>query len=176
LPNIVDCDGLQRITEKGGALLLEIGNTPCEKIGLVCDGITSHLRRSNLARGLSLRPSDYVSSKMTVKELKDLVYSVFRSASKPITTVKGERDLAELLGGLLDKGYICRSGKRLKSIQGKAGQVLFHGLHLSGLSWSELEGLFADDNIAKNANPKKVDKMLETNSPSIRYYRNLFGL
>lgn len=176
LMDVVGCDGLQHITEKENALLLEIGNTPCEKVRLVCDGITSHLRRSNLARGLSLRPSDYVSSKMTVKELKDLVYSVFRSASKPITTVKGERDLAELLGGLLEKGYICRSGKRLKSIQGKAGQLLFRGLYKAGLSWSELEGLFADANIAKNANLKKVAKMLETDSPAVRYYRNLFGL
>lgn len=176
LLDVVDCEGLQRITEKGNALLLEIGNTPCEKVGLVCDGKTLHLRRSNLARGLSLCPADYVSSKMTIQELETLVYSVFKSSSVMVHTAKGERDLAELLDGLLHKGVVCRSGKRLKSIQGKAGQVLFYGLHLSGLSWSELEGLFGDDNIAKNANPKKVAKLLESDSPTVNYYRNLFGL
>jgi hypothetical protein len=176
LLDVVGCDGLQRITEKGNALLLEIGNTPCEKVGLVYDGTTLHLRRSNLARGLSLCPSDYVSSNMTIRELEALVYSVFRSSSVAVHTAKGERDLAELLGGLLHKGAVCRSGKRLKTNPGKAGQVLFHGLHLSGLSWSELEGLFVDDNIAKNANPKKVSKLLESNSDTVKYYRNLFGL
>lgn len=176
LLDVVDCDGLQHITEKGNALLLEFGNVSCEKVGLVCDGTTSHLRRSNLAHGLSLCPSDYVSSNMTIRELEALVYSVFRCSSVTVYTAKGERDLAELLGGLLHKGVVCRNGKRLKSIQGKAGQVLFYGLHLSGLSWSELEGLFADDNIAKNANPKKVAKLLESDSPTVNYYRNLFGL
>ena len=176
LLDVVGCEGLQRITEKQNALLLEIGNAPCEKVGLVCDCTTLHLRRSNLARGLSLCPSDYMSSNMTIRELETLVYSVFRCFSVTVHTAKGERDLAELLGGLLHKGVVCRNGKRLKSVQGKAGQVLFYGLHLSGLSWSELEGLFADDNIAKNANPKKVAKLLESNSPTVSYYRNLFGL
>ena len=176
LRDVTGCQGLQHITEKGNALLLEIGNTPCEKVGLVCDGTTLHLRRSNLARGLSLCPVDYVSSKMTIRDLEALVYSVFKSSSVMVHTAKGERDLAELLDGLLHKGVVCRSGKRLKSVQGKAGQVLFYGLHLSGLSWSELEGLFADDNIAKNANLKKVSKMLESTSSTVSYYRNLFGL
>lgn len=176
LLDVVGCDGLQHITEKGNALLLEFGNVSCEKVGLVCDGMTLYLRSSNLARGLSLCPSDYVSSNMTTRELEALVYSVFRCSSVTVYTAKGERDLADLLGGLLHKGVVCRNGKRLKSIQGKAGQVLFYGLHLSGLSWSELEGLFADDNIAKNANPRKVAKLLESDSPTVNYYRNLFGL
>ncbi len=176
LPDVVVNEGLCRITEKGDALLLEIGNVSCEKVGLVCEGKTLYLRRSNLQHGQSLRPSDYMSSKMTMRELEALVYSVFRRSSVSVHTAKGERDLAELLGGLLHKGVACRSGKRLKTIQGKAGQVLFHGLHLSGLSWSELEGLFADNNIAKNANPKKVAKLLESNSTTIQYYRELFGL
>jgi hypothetical protein len=176
LLDVTGCQGLQRITEKGNALLLEIGNMPCEKVGLVCDCTTLYLRRSNLARGLSLCPSDYMSSNMTIRELEALVYSVFKSSMVTVHTAKGERDLAELLGGLLHKGVVCRSGKRLKSVQGKAGQVLFYGLHLSGLSWSELEELFADDNIAKNANSKKVAKLLESDSPTVNYYRNLFGL
>lgn len=176
LSDVVANEGLCRITEKGDALLLEIGHAPCEKVGLVCEGKTLHLRRSNLRHGQSLRPSDYASSNMTIKELKGLVYSVFRTTSKPVTTAKGERDLAELLGGLLDKGFICRSGRRLRAASGKAGQVLFRGLHLSGLSWDELEGLFSNDHIAKNANPKKVSKMLETDTPAVRYYRSLFGL
>ena len=176
LPDVVANEGLNRVTEKGSALLLEIGNVPCEKVGLVCEGKTLYLRRSNFQQGQSLRPSDYMSSKMTMRELEALVYSAFRNSSVMVYTAKGERDLAELLGRLLDKGFICRSGKRLKSTPRKAGQVLFHGLHLSGLSWSELEGLFADNNIAKNANPKKVAKLLESNSTIIQYYRELFGL
>lgn len=176
LPNVVANEGLRRITEKGDALLLEIGNVSCEGVGLVCEGKTLYLRHNNLQHGQSLRPSEYMSSKMTMRELEALVYSVFRRSSVTVYTAKGERGLAELLGRLLDKGFISRSGKRLKSTPRKAGQVLFHSLHLSGLSWSELEGLFADNNIAKNANPKKVAKLLESNSTAIQYYRNLFGL
>lgn len=176
LPDVVANEGLCRITEKGDALLLEIGSVLSEKVGLVCEGGTLHLRRSNLQRGQSLRPSDYVSSKMTMRELKDLVYSVFRSSEITIPTARCELDLVELLEGLQSRNLICRFGKRLKAVPRKAGQLLFRGLYEAGLSWNELEGLFADDNIAKNANPKKVAKLLETDSPSVRYYRNLFGL
>ena len=91
-------------------------------------------------------------------------------------TAKGERDLGELLGGLLDRDYVRRCGKRLKSKSGCAGQLLFYGLHCSGLSWSDIEALFADGSVAKNANKKKIAKLLETPSPAVRYYCNLFGL
>ena len=176
LPDVVANESLCRITEKGDALLLEIGNVPCEKVGLVCEGKTLFLRRSNLQHGQSLRPSDYVSSKMTIRELKILVYSVFRTSEITIPTARRELDLVELLEGLQSRNLVCRLGKLLKTVPRRAGQLLFRGLYKAGLSWNELEGLFVDENIAKNANPKKVAKLLETDSPSVRYYRNLFGL
>ena len=176
LLDVVANEGLYRITEKGDALLLEIGNVPCEKVGLACEGKTLYLRRSNLQHGQSLQPSDYVSSKMTMRELRNLVYSVFRTSEITIPTARCELDLVELLEGLQSRNLVCRFGKRLKLVPRKAGQLLFRGLYNAGLSWNELEGLFVDENIAKNANPKKVAKLLETDSPSVRYYRNLFGL
>ena len=139
------------------------------------DGKRQHLRRGNLVRGMSLRPSDYLSSQMSKSELNGLVYSVFHEHRIAIPTAKGERDLVELLEGLLSRNYICRQGKRLKAARGKAGQLLYRGLYEAGLSWNELEGLFADDNMAKNANMKKVAKQLETPSPAGKYYRDLFG-
>jgi hypothetical protein len=175
LPEVVANEGLYRITEKGDALLLEIGNVPCEKVGLACEGKTLYLRRSNLQHGQSLCPLDYVSSKMTMRELRNLVYSVFRTSEITIPTARCELDLVELLEGLQSRNLVCRFGKRLKSVPRKAGQLLFRGLYNAGLSWNELEGLFVDENIAKNANPKKVAKLLETDTPSVRYYRNLFG-
>ena len=175
LPEVVANEGLCRITEKGDALLLEIGNVPCKKVGLVCEGKTLYLRHSNLQHGQSLCPLDYVSSKMTMRELRNLVYSVFRTSEITIPTARCELDLVELLEGLQSRNLVCRFGKRLKSVPRKAGQLLFRGLYNAGLSWNELEGLFVDENIAKNANPKKVAKLLETDTPSVRYYRNLFG-
>ena len=83
----------------------------------------------------------------------------------------------ELLEGLLARNYICWQGKRLKAVRGKAGQLLHRGLYEAGLSWPQLEGLFADDNMAKNANRKKIAKLLENPSAAAaRYYRELFGL
>jgi hypothetical protein len=176
LLDVVANEGLYRITEKGDALLLEIGNVPCEKVGLACEGKTLYLRRSNLQHGQSLCPLDYVSSKMTMRELRNLVYSVFRTSEIIIPTARCELDLVELLEGLQSRNLVYRFGKRLKTVPRKAGQLLFRGLYNAGLSWNELEGLFVDENIAKNANPKKVAKLLETDTPSVRYYRNLFGL
>lgn len=173
--DVVANEGLCRITEKGDALLLEIGNVPCEKVGLACEGKTLYLRRSNLQHGQSLQPSDYVSFKMTMRELRNLVYSVFRTSEITIPTARCELDLVELLEGLQSRNLVYRFGKRLKTVPRKAGQLLFRGLYNAGLSWNELEGLFVDENIAKNANPKKVAKLLETDTPSVRYYRNLFG-
>jgi hypothetical protein len=49
-------------------------------------------------------------------------------------------------------------------------------LHRSGLSWNALEQLFADDNMAKNANPSKIAKVLENDSAAVRYYKDLFGM
>jgi len=112
---------------------------------------------------------------MSKSELNGLVYSVFHEHRIAIPTAKSERDLVELLEGLLSRNYICRQGKRLKAVWGKAGQLLYRGLYEAGLSWNELEGLFADDNMAKNANMKKVAKQLETPSPAGKYYRDLFG-
>ncbi len=176
LPDVVVNEGLCRITETGDALLLEIANVPCEKVGLVCEGKTLYLRRSNLQHGQSLCPLDYVSSKMSMRELRNLVYNVFRTSEIIIPTARCELDLVELLEGLQSRNLVYRFGKRLKTVPRKAGQLLFRGLYNAGLSWNELEGLFVDENIAKNANPKKVAKLLETDTPSVRYYRNLFGL
>ena len=151
------------------------GFTSPTYLKLVCEGKTLYLRRSNLQHGQSLCPLDYVSSKMTMRELRNLVYSVFRTSEITIPTARCELDLVELLEGLQSRNLVCRFGKRLKLVPRKAGQLLFRGLYNAGLSWNELEGLFVDENIAKNANPKKVAKLLETDTPSVRYYRNLFG-
>ena len=175
LPFVTVCAGLCHIVEKGETLLMEFGAEPHEKVGLVHGASKQYLRRSNLQRGQSLCPSDYLSVSMSGSELKELIYRVFRKQKVVVQTAKGERDLDELLGGLLDKDFVRRSGKRLKSKKGCAGQLLFYGLHCSGLSWSDIEALFADGSVAKNANPKKVAKLLETDTPSVRYYRNLFG-
>lgn len=176
LPEVAESPCLASIAEKGMALLVRFGADAGEKVALEHNGKRQRLRRSNLVRGMSLRPSDYLSSQMSKSELNSLVYSVFHEQGIVIPTAKGERDLAELLDGLLSRNYICRQGKRLKAVRGKAGQLLYRGLYEAGLSWNELERLFVDDNIAKNANMKKVATMLETPSPAGKYYRDLFGL
>lgn len=175
LPEVAESSCLASIAEKGEALLVRFSADAGEKVALDHDGKRQHLRRGNLVRGMSLCPSDYLSSQMSKSELNGLVYSVFHEHRIAIPTAKGERDLVELLEGLLSRNYICRQGKRLKAARGKAGQLLYRGLYEAGLSWNELEGLFADDNMAKNANMKKVAKQLETPSPAGKYYRDLFG-
>lgn len=174
--DVAESQCLSRIVERGDALLLHFCCDAGEKVCLEMDGKKLYLRRGNLLRGQSLRPSDYLSVSVSRTELNDLVYSVFHKSSFPVQTAKGERDFVELLEGLFDRNCICRHGKRLKAVKGKSGQLLFYGLHRSGLSWSDVERLFADGNIAKNATPKKVANLLETPSPSARYYRELFGL
>ena len=176
LPFVTECAGLCRIIEKDDVLLLELEAEAHEKVCLVQGVTKDYFRRSNLQRGQSLCPSDYLSANMSGSELKELVYCVFRKQKVTVQTAKGERDLAELLGGLLDRDYVRRCGKRLKSKSGYAGQLLFYGLHRSGLSWSDIEALFADGSVAKNANMKKIDKMLDNPSQVVRYYRDLFGL
>lgn len=174
--DVAESQCLSRIVERGDALLLHFCCDAGERVCLEMDGKKLYLRRGNLLRGQSLRPFDYLSVKMLRTELNDLVYSVFHKSSFSVQTAKGERDFVELLEGLFDRNYICRHGKRLKAVKGKSGQLLFYGLHRSGLSWSDVERLFADGNIAKNATPKKIANQLETPSPSARYYRELFGL
>ncbi len=174
--DVAESQCLSRIVEREDALLLRFCCDVGENVCLEKDGKKLYLRRGNLLRGLSLRPSDYLSVSMSRAELNNLVYSVFHKSSFPVETAKGERDFVELLVGLFDKNYVCRHGKRLKAVKGKSGQLLFYGLHRSGLSWNDLERLFADGNIAKNATPKKIAKQLVNPSPSARHYRELFGL
>lgn len=176
LLDVVGCPNLSSIVEKGQALLLQFDGEVHEKIGLEHGKEKTYLRHKNLAKGQSLRPSDYLSAKMSKTELNNLVYSVFKDSTCVIATAKGDRDLVQLLEGLLDRDFVCRQGKRLKAATGKAGQLLFYGLHRSGLSWNDLERLFADDNMAKNANADKIAKVLENDSAAIRYYKDLFGL
>ena len=176
LLDVAESQCLSRIVERDNALLLRFCSDAGEKVCLENDGKKLYLRRGNLLRGQSLRPSDYLSVTLSRTELNDLVYSVFRKSSFPVDTAKGERDFVELLEGLFDRNYVCRQGKRLKAVKGKSGQLLFYGLHRSGLSWNDLERLFADGNIAKNATPKKIAKQLVNPSPSARHYLELFGL
>ena len=161
---------------KGQTLLFKFDDETHEKVGLEHGKEKTYLRHKNLAKGQSLRPSDYLSAKMSKTELNNLVYSVFKDSTCVIATAKGDRDLVQLLEGLLDRDFVCRQGKRLKSVRGKAGQLLFYGLHRSGLSWNDLERLFTDDNMAKNANAEKIAKVLENDSAAVRYYKDLFGL
>ena len=176
LLDVVGCPNLSSIVEKGQALLLQFDGEAHEKVGLEHGKEMTYLRHKNLAKGQSLRPSDYLSAKMSKTELNNLVYSVFKDSTCVIATAKGDRDLVQLLEGLLDRDFVCRQGKRLKSVRGKAGQLLFYGLHRSGLSWNDLERLFTDDNMAKNANAEKIAKVLENDSAAVRYYKDLFGL
>ena len=176
LLDVVGCPNLSSIVEKGQALLFQFDGEVHEKVGLEHGKEKTYLRRKNLAKGQSLRPSDYLSAKMSKTELNNLVYSVFKDSTCVIATAKGDRDLVQLLEGLLDRDFVCRQGKRLKAVKGKAGQLLFYGLHRSGLSWNDLERLFADDNMAKNANAEKIAKVLENDSAAVRYYKDLFGL
>lgn len=175
LLDVVGCPNLSSIVEKGQALLVEFDGEVHEKVGLEHGKEKTYFRCKNLAKGQSLRPSEYLSAKMSKTELNNLVYSVFKDSTCVIATAKGERDLVQLLEGLLDRDFVCRQGKRLKAVKGKAGQLLFYGLHRSGLSWNDLGRLFADDNLAKNANRKKVAQQLESPLPAARYYRDLFG-
>ena len=176
LLEVINCPNLCSIVEKGQALLLQFDGEVHEKVGLEFGKEKTYLRHKNLAKGQSLRPSDYLSAKMSKTELNNLVYSVLKDSSCVIATAKGDRDLVQLLEGLLDRDFVCRQGKRLKAVKGKAGQLLFYGLHRSGLSWNDLERLFADDNMAKNSNADKIAKVLENDSSAVRYYRDLFGL
>ena len=176
LLDVVGCPNLSSIVEKGQALLLQFDGEVHEKVSLEHGKEKTYLRHKNLAKGQSLRPSDYLSAKMSKTELNNLVYSVFKDSTCVIATAKGDRDLVQLLEGLLDRDFVCRQGKRLKSVKGKAGQLLFYGLHRSGLSWNDLERLFTDDNMAKNANADKIAKVLENDSAAVRYYKDLFGL
>ena len=173
---VINCPNLCSIVEKGQALLLQFDGEVHEKVGLEHGKEKTYLRHKNLAKGQSLRPSDYLSAKMSKTELNNLVYSVFKDSTCVIATAKGDRDLVQLLEGLLDRDFVCRQGKRLKAVKGKAGQLLFYGLHRSGLSWNDLERLFADGNMAKNANADKIAKVLENDSAAVRYYKDLFGL
>ena len=176
LLDVVGCPNLSSIVEQGQALLLQFDGEVHEKVGLEQGKEKTYQRHKNLAKGQSLRPSEYLSAKMSKTELNNLVYSVFRDSTCVITTAKGDRDLVQLLEGLLSRDFVCRQGKRLKAVKGKAGQLLFYGLHRSGLSWNDLERLFADDNMAKNANADKIAKVLENDSAAVRYYKDLFGL
>lgn len=176
LLDVVGCPNLSSIVEKGQALLLQFDGEVHEKVGLEHGKEKTYLRHKNLAKGQSLRPSDYLLAKMSKTELNNLVYSVFKDSTCVIATAKGDRDLVQLLEGLLSRDFVCRQGKRLKAVKGKAGQLLFYGLHRSGLSWNDLERLFADDNMAKNANADKIAKVLENDSAAVRYYKDLFGL
>ena len=176
LLDVVGCPNLCSIVEKGQALLLQFDGEVHEKVGLEQGKEKTYLRHKNLAKGQSLRPSEYLSAKMSKTELNNLVYSVFKDSTCVIATAKGDRDLVQLLEGLLSRDFVCRQGKRLKAVKGKAGQLLFYGLHRSGLSWNDLERLFADDNMAKNANADKIAKVLENDSAAVRYYKDLFGL
>ena len=176
LLDVVGCPNLSSIVEKGQALLVQFDGEVHEKVGLEHGKEKTYLRCKNLAKGQSLRPSEYLSAKMSKTELNNLVYNVFKDSTCVIATAKGERDLVQLLEGLLSRNFVCRHGKRLKAVKGKAGQLLFYGLHRSGLSWNDLERLFADDNMAKNANADKIAKVLENDSAAVRYYKDLFGL
>ena len=173
---VINCPNLSSIVEQGQALLLQFDGEVHEKVSLEHGKEKTYLRHKNLAKGQSLRPSDYLSAKMSKTELNNLVYSVFKDSTCVIATAKGDRDLVQLLEGLLSRDFVCRQGKRLKAVKGKAGQLLFYGLHRSGLSWNDLERLFADDNVAKNANADKIAKVLENDSAAVRYYKDLFGL
>ena len=173
---VINCPNLSSIVEQGQALLLQFDGEVHEKVGLEQGKEKTYLRHKNLAKGQSLRPSEYLSAKMSKTELNNLVYSVFKDSTCVIATAKGDRDLVQLLEGLLSRDFVCRQGKRLKAVKGKAGQLLFYGLHRSGLSWNDLERLFADDNMAKNANADKIAKVLENDSAAVRYYKDLFGL
>ena len=173
---VINCPNLSSIVEQGQALLLQFDGEVYEKVGLEQGKEKTYLRHKNLAKGQSLRPSEYLSAKMSKTELNNLVYSVFKDSTCVIATAKGDRDLVQLLEGLLSRDFVCRQGKRLKAVKGKAGQLLFYGLHRSGLSWNDLERLFADDNMAKNANADKIAKVLENDSAAVRYYKDLFGL
>jgi hypothetical protein len=174
--DVVGCPNLSSIVEKGQALLLQFDGVVHEKVGLEQGKQKTYLRHKNLAKGQSLRPSEYLSAKMSKTELNNLVYSIFKDSTCVIATAKGDRDLVQLLEGLLDRNFVCRQGKRLRAVKGKAGQLLFYGLHRSGLSWNDLERLFADDNMAKNANADKIAKVPENDSAAVRYYKDLFGL
>ena len=176
LLDVVGCPNLSSIVEKGQALMVQFDVETHEKVGLEHGKGKTYLRHKNLAKGQSLRPSDYLSAKISKTELNNLVYSVFKDSTCVIATTKGDRDIVQLLEGLLSRGFVCRQGKRLKAVKGKAGQLLFYGLNRSGLSWNDLERLFADDNVAKNANADKIAKVLENDSAAVRYYKDLFGL
>ena len=173
---VINCPNLSSIVEQGQALLFQFDGEVHEKVGLEQGKEKTYLRHKNLAKGQSLRPSDYLSAKMSKTELNNLVYSVFKDSTCVIATAKGDRDLVQLLEGLLSRNFVCRQGKRLKAVKGKAGQLLFYGLHRSGLSWNDLERLFAEDNMAKNANADKIAKVLGNDSAAVRYYKDLFGL
>ena len=173
--DVSGCSNLSSIVEKEQALLINFDGEAHEKVCLEQGNEKLYLRHKNLLKGQSLSPSDYLSVKMSKLELNDLIYRVFHKYDIVISTARGKRDLMELLDGLLSRNYICRQGKHLKAVRSKAGQLLFYGLHRSGLSWNDLGRLFADDNLAKNANRKKVAQQLESPSPAARYYRDLFG-
>ena len=175
LLDVVGCPNLSSIVEKEQALLINFDGEAHEKVCLEQGNEKLYLRHKNLLKGQSLSPSDYLSVKMSKLELNDLIYRVFHKYDIVISTARGKRDLMELLDGLLSRNYICRQGKHLKAVRSKAGQLLFYGLHRSGLSWNDLGRLFADDNLAKNANRKKVAQQLESPLPAARYYRDLFG-
>ena len=176
LSDVAESRCLSRIVEKGQALMLRFCSDASEKVCLEHEGSKTYVRRNSLLRGQSLRPRDYLSAEMTKSDLDNLVFSVFHKTSVKVQTAKGKRDLVRLFERLLEDKYICRQGKRLKTVRGKSGQLLFSGLHDAGLSWTDLERLFADDNIAKNATPKKTAKLLENPSPSAIHYRALFGM
>lgn len=174
--DVTESPCLCRIVEKGQALMLRFCSDAGEKVRLEHDGSKTYVRRNTLLRGLSLLPCDYISAGMTKSDLDNLVFSVFQKPTVKVQTTKGKWDLVGLLWRLIEDGYVCRQGKRLKAVKGRSGQMLFYGLHRSGLSWNDLERLFADGNIAKNATPKKIAKQLVNPSPSARHYRELFGL
>lgn len=176
LLDVANCPNLSSIVEKEQALLIQFDGEAHKRVCLEQCKEKLYLRHKNLLKGQSLNPSDYLSPQMSKLELNNLVYNVFHRYKVVILTARGERDLVEMLEGLLAKNYICRQGKRLKAVRGRAGQLLFYGLNRSGLSWIDLCRLFADDNLAKNANRKKIAQQLESPSPAARYYRDLFGL
>lgn len=128
LPEVAESPCLASIAEKGEAVLVRFSADAGEKVALDHDGKRQHFRRGNLVRGMSLLPSDYLSSQMSKSELNGLVYSVFHEHRIAIPTAKGERDLAELLDGLLSRNYICRQGKASEGGAGQGWTIALPGL------------------------------------------------
>ena len=176
ISDVASCEGLRYITEKDGNLMIEISSKSCEKVSLKHSGATLYPRHGSLKRASSLCPSDFVSSTMSKSELDALIYSVFHRKKKEIATAKGTKDLADLFERMLENGWLCKRGKHLSAVRGKSGQLLYYGLHQAGLSWTEIETLFADENISKNSNKSKIMKLLPLDKTPFNYYKNLFGL